>query len=160
MTLSVATARAQINEHLREKSTTLGTVTICGGGNGAHVAAGYLASKGYQAQVLTRKPEKWGEQIEILTNGSSWEHKGKIVGRIHMISKHAKNLIPQSNVIIIAAPANAHPDILDSIAPFIQRGTAVGALFAQGGFDWAAKKALGDKLGDLNLVSNIHNALA
>lgn len=34
-------------------------------------------------------------------------------------------------VVIIAAPANAHPDLLRAIAPFIDEGAAVGALFAQ-----------------------------
>ena len=157
MTLSVATARAQFEKQVRHESAALGTVTICGGGNGAHVAAGYLASKGVRVQILTRQPERWGEQIEITTKGSSWEERGDIIGRIHLVSKHAKNVIPQSDVIIVAAPANAHPDILRSIAPYVRKGTAVGALFAQGGFDWAAKKALGDKLGDLELLFGLQN---
>lgn len=34
-------------------------------------------------------------------------------------------------VVIIAAPANAHPDLLRAVAPFVDDGAAVGALFAQ-----------------------------
>lgn len=34
-------------------------------------------------------------------------------------------------MVIIAAPANAHPDLLRAVAPFIDDGAAVGALFAQ-----------------------------
>ena len=33
--------------------------------------------------------------------------------------------------MIIAAPANAHPDLLRAVAPFVDDGAAVGALFAQ-----------------------------
>lgn len=154
MTLSVATARAQLEKQLpNAKSNAIGTVTICGGGNGAHVAAAYLASKGVNVQVLTRQPEKWGDHIEVTTQGSSWESKGTIVGKLQIVSKYAKNVIPQSDVVIVAAPANAHPDILQSVAPYLKKGVALGALFAQGGFDWAAKKALGDKLADVDLVS-------
>lgn len=152
MTLSVATARAQLEKQLPSAGAIVGTVTICGGGNGAHVAAAYLASKGMRVQVLTRQPQKWGDRIEVTTQGSSWESKGTIVGALQVVSKHAKSVIPQSDVVIVAAPANAHPDILASIAPYLKKGVALGALFAQGGFDWAAKKALGDKLADVEIV--------
>ncbi|KAF1329785.1 Octopine dehydrogenase, partial [Globisporangium splendens] len=159
MTLSVATARAHLEKQLPKAagSSVIGTVTICGGGNGAHVAAAYLASKGVAVQVLTRQPEKWGDEIEVTTQGSSWESKGTIVGKLQLVSKHAKNVIPQSDVVIVAAPANAHPDILASVAPYLKKGVALGALFAQGGFDWAAKKALGDKLADVELLFGLQN---
>uniref|UniRef100_K3W9S0 Opine dehydrogenase domain-containing protein n=1 Tax=Globisporangium ultimum (strain ATCC 200006 / CBS 805.95 / DAOM BR144) TaxID=431595 RepID=K3W9S0_GLOUD len=159
MTLSVATARAQLEKQLPKTagSSAIGTITICGGGNGAHVAAAYLASKGVAVQVLTRQPEKWGDEIEVTTQGSSWESKGTIVGKLQLVSKHAKNVIPQSDVVIVAAPANAHPDILASVAPYLKKGVALGALFAQGGFDWAAKKALGDKLADVELLFGLQN---
>lgn len=152
MTLSVATARAELQRQL-PSAAAVGTVTICGGGNGAHVAAGYLAAKGIRVNVLTRRPERWGAQIEICTKGSSWESRGTITGRLNVVSKHAKHVIPDADVVIIAAPANAHPDLLESVAPHLKRGVKLGALFAQGGFDWAAKKALGeDRLADLDLV--------
>lgn len=154
MTLSVATARAQLERHVPSgAAASVGTVTICGGGNGAHVAAAYLAYKGVRVNVLTRRPERWGEAIEVTTAGSSWEDRGAFVGRLSLASKHAKHVIPQSDVVIVAAPANAHPDILAAVAPHLKRGVKLGALFAQGGFDWAAKKALGDdRLADVDLV--------
>lgn len=36
-----------------------------------------------------------------------------------------------TQVVIIAAPANAHGDLLRAVAPFVDDGAAVGALFAQ-----------------------------
>ncbi|RLN96080.1 hypothetical protein BBJ28_00005058 [Nothophytophthora sp. Chile5] len=152
MTLSVATARAELQKRVPSAAASVGVVTICGGGNGAHVAAAYLASNGVRVQVLTRQPERWGAQLELTTAGSSWEAKGTLVGRLSLVSKHAKNVIPQSDVVIVAAPANAHPAILEAVAPYLKKGVALGALFAQGGFDWAAKKALGEqKLADVDL---------
>lgn len=38
---------------------------------------------------------------------------------------------PGPQVVIIAAPANAHPDLLRAVAPFVDDGVAIGALFAQ-----------------------------
>lgn len=155
MTLSVATARNELAKRIVEKKDYV--VTICGGGNGAHVAAGYLSSKGITVNVLTRKPEKWGEEIIVSTANSSWESKGTLKGRLHCVSSNPKTVIPQANVILIAAPANAHPDILQRIEPFIQPGQMLGALFAQGGFDWAVKKCFKDKLDSLNLLFGLQN---
>lgn len=149
MSLSVATAKAQLSAHVPK---SVGTVTICGGGNGAHVAAAYLAASGIRVQILTRQPERWGDHIEVTTQGSSWEARGTIVGHLHVVTKNPQHVIPQSDVVIVAAPANAHPDILSSIAPHLKQGVALGALFAQGGFDWAAKKALGDHLDRVDMV--------
>lgn len=154
MTLSVATAR---NELTRSFEGETPIVTICGGGNGAHVTAGYLASKGITVNVLTRKPEKWGAEITIDTKGSSWEQKGTITGKLNCVSSKAATVIPQANVILVAAPANAHPDILKAIAPYVVSGQSIGALFAQGGFDWAAKKALGENLQSLDLLFGLQN---
>ena len=128
MTFSVARAHAELQKFTKSKDIT---VTICGGGNGAHVASGYLSSHGITVNVLTRKPDLWGQEISVDTAKSSWEHKGTITGRLNIISAEPKSVIPNANVVIVAAPANAHPEILQSIAPFVTRGTAVGALFAQ-----------------------------
>lgn len=153
MTLSVATARAELKQRVPSTAAGVGVVTICGGGNGAHVAAAYLASNGVRVQVLTRQPERWAQTLELSTAGSSWESKGVMTGRLSLVSKHAKHVIPQSDVVIVAAPANAHPAILEHVSPYLKKGVKLGALFAQGGFDWAAKKALGEeKFANVDLV--------
>ncbi|KAH7481717.1 Tauropine dehydrogenase [Phytophthora ramorum] len=158
MTLSVATARAELKQRVPSAAAAVGVVTICGGGNGAHVAAAYLASNGVRVQVLTRQPERWAQTLELSTAGSSWEAKGVLTGRLSLVSKHAKHVIPQSDVVIVAAPANAHPAILEHVAPYLKKGVKLGALFAQGGFDWAAKKALGEEtLANVDLLFGLQN---
>jgi hypothetical protein len=158
MTLSVATARAQMKKNVNNASTTSPVVAICGGGNGAHVAAGYLASKGLRVHVLTRKPNNWGEEIHISTQGCSWQDKGDIIGRLTLVTGSAKHAIPTADIVFVAAPANAHPSILENIAPYLKHGVVLGALFAQGGFDWAAKRALGnEKLESLHMLFGLQN---
>lgn len=149
MTLSVATSRKQLQNANFDKNLA---VAICGGGNGAHVAAGYLASIGYEVYVLTRQPQKWKSSIEVDTKGSSWEYKKNIVGKLKFVGSDAASIIPKVNIIIIAAPAHVHPILLERIGPYIQKGTCLGALFAQGGFDWAVRRALGKKMDQLDLV--------
>ena len=150
MTLSVAQAEETLKRHLEGvgagavgKGLLPRQVTICGGGNGAHVTAGYLGWKGVRVNVLTRRPRDWAKGIAISTQGSSWEEKGEFVGPLHKVSDDPAEVVPGSEYVIVAAPANAHPDLLAKVAPHLDFGAKVGALFAQGGFDWAVKQAFG-----------------
>jgi prephenate dehydrogenase len=43
---------------------------------------------------------------------------------------HATHAIPEADVVIVAALANAHPGILVSVAPNHKRGAKLGTLFA------------------------------
>ncbi|CAM9401305.1 unnamed protein product [Phaeothamnion confervicola] len=147
MTLSVAQADAMLQKLSNSlERWTPQQVVVCGGGNGAHVSAGFLASRGIRVNVFTRQPKRWGESIKITTTGSSWEHRGTLVGGLNTVSADPAQVVPGSDVILVAAPANAHPHILRAVAPFVDQGAAVGALFAQGGFDWAASHAFGEEL--------------
>lgn len=73
------------------------------------------------------------------------------------MSANAADVVPGSDVVLICAPANAHPALLRAVAPHVDRKAAVGALYAQGGFDWAARKALGDKVDHLRFVFGLQN---
>lgn len=61
-------------------------------------------------------------------------------------------------MVIIAAPAQAHPPILRGIAPHVRAGQSIGALYAQGGFDWAVRAALGeDKAASMRCIFGLLN---
>jgi len=138
--------------------TTVTTVTVCGGGNGAHAAAAYIGSKpGFKVNVFTRNPTKWSKSVSIITKGSSWETKGTIVGSLNKVSDKPEEVVPEADVLLIGAPANAHIHILTAIAPWTKRDAMVGTIFAQGGFDWAARKAYGDKLKELHCIFGLFN---
>ena len=131
-----------------QKRTT--TVCIVGGGNGAHAAAGYFGqpSKNIAVRILTRRPLDWSTTIDVITAGSSWEHKGVLTGHIETCSSNAEDVIPGADVVLICAPANIHPLLLKRIAPFVKSSAAIGALYSQGGFDWAVREAFAGR-GDL-----------
>jgi len=43
----------------------------------------------------------------------------------------------------VAAPSHVHGSILKRCAPYLKEGALIGTIFAQGGFDWIAKDAIG-----------------
>ncbi|CAN0080738.1 unnamed protein product [Ectocarpus sp. 8 AP-2014] len=158
MTISVATSSAEMERlsAAREGWRPI-QATICGGGNGAHVAAGFLASCGIRVNVFTRQSKRWGDAITLSTEGSSWEKRGTITGALNLVTGDASQACAGSEVVIIAAPANAHPDLLRAVAPFVDDGAAVGALFAQGGFDWACVHSMGSHVNRVGCLFGLQN---
>ena len=45
------------------------TITVIGGGNGAHVCVAYFASIGLRVNLLTRKPQEWSKTVSVTTKG-------------------------------------------------------------------------------------------
>jgi opine dehydrogenase len=135
-------------------------ITICGGGNSAHVAAGYIANKSslFKVNVLSTKPSSWSHQIKVTTATSSWAHKGSIIGPLNKVSSDPQDVIPGSSIILLCAPAHVHGPILRSCSPYIQDGAMVGTIFAQGAFDWIAAEALGpETMSRISLLFGLQN---
>jgi hypothetical protein len=134
------------------------TICILGGGNGAHTAAGYIGSKpDLTVNILTRRPAEWSSTIDVHTKGSSWEHKGVITGRIARASSNPADVVPQADILLVAAPANVHPLLLKRAAPWAKAGVQVGSLYCQGGFDWAVTEAFAGHEHKLSLVWGLQN---
>lgn len=113
-------------------------VTFAGGGNLANASIaviGHLNPK-WKINILTRRPELFNSQIVANTAKSSWEHKGKMTGRINKCSSKASEVIPGSNIVIICSPAQTKPQILTDIKDYLPDGCLLGSIFGQGAFDW------------------------
>lgn len=111
-------------------------VCICGGGSLGHVVAGYLGAKNnVSVSILTRKPEKWQNEIELtLPDG------GTITGKLEMVSGDAAEVIPQADIIILCLPGYAIKPELEIIAKHVTPGTFVGSVFSSTGFFFEALK--------------------
>ena len=113
-------------------------IAICGGGNVAHVLAGLLSWRiGLEIRVLTRKPDLWGESIQVLDD----QDRGT-TGRPHLISNQASEVIPGADLVILALPAYARAAVLRTIAPHLTGNVWVGSFPGSGGFDWLAHQTL------------------
>jgi opine dehydrogenase len=115
-------------------------VCICGGGNLAHALAAVAASNpGVRVRILTRRPELWGAEIRAGFQDMV------VIGRPSMVTADAAAAIAGAQLVLIAAPAFAHRDILASIRAHVTLGVWIGALPAPGFFDWTAAALLGGR---------------
>lgn len=116
-------------------------LTICGGGNAAHVLLALAAAAGWQVDIFA----PLGNEAERLTTGNGvsakFSHK-TIFGRARRISANPAEVVPGSELVLLALPAFAHGDILAAIAPYLEPAAAVGALPARSGFDYQVRDIL------------------
>lgn len=122
-------------------------IAICGGGNAAHTLAGMISAKpGHLAGVYLSFPDearRW--QIGAAQNGGMVVHfpDRTITGQPHTISSDPAEVIPGSDIVLLALPAFAHEQVLLKISPYLRPGAWVGALPARGGFEWESALHLG-----------------
>jgi hypothetical protein len=130
-------------------------VTVCGGGNAAHALVGLLAAQGSHLVnvYLSFEDEarRWQAGIasqggiEVLARGASR------LGRPQAVSCDPAQVLPGSQLVLLALPAFAHQAVLGQIAPYLEEGTWLGAIPARGAFDLCAWEALGEKSFSLTL---------
>lgn len=114
------------------------TITIIGGGNSAHVLIPLLSKTEMKVNLLTRKPEKWSENISLDYILPSGELIESYHGKINKISDIPKDIIPESDIIILCMPVHTYRLALNRIAPYIntQKKVFIGTVFGQAGFNW------------------------
>ena len=113
-------------------------LTICGGGNAAHVLMALAGHAGWEVDVFAPLAGE-AQRLEtgLAVRGGIVARSGQqaIVGQVRRISPEAAEVIPGSELVLLALPAFAHGQILRAIAEFLEPGAAIGALPARGGFD-------------------------
>lgn len=114
------------------------TICICGGGSLGHVIAGWLSSRNHAiVNILTNRPEKWNNSIVIDTPD------GEVLkGNISVISNKPKDVIPQSDVILLCLPGFLIEDELKRIKPHLSSKAYIGSVFSSTGFFFEAKNIL------------------
>ena len=125
----------------RQASSRWESVTICGGGNGAHALA-VVASQNFDGAIdwLVSADEK----AELLRQGlasGGLRSTGVITAsadRVRTISADPAEVIPNADVVIIVVPAFAHAAVLRRIKPYVSERTAIGCMPTRGGFEFEA----------------------
>ena len=113
-------------------------ICICGGGNLGHVTAGFFASQeNVHVSLLTTKPESWSQYLEVV-DGEGKTYKGKL----EKISSDPKEVIPNTDIVLICLPGFAIHNVLCSIAPWMDTKTWVGTVVSSTGFFFEAMKVL------------------
>jgi opine dehydrogenase len=92
-------------------------VTLRGGGNGTHVAAPLLASKGCKVNIFTRRPQIFADKLDLeLADGTSIKD-----APINAVSADPREVIPEADIVMIFSPVSAYEPILHSIAPHVKK---------------------------------------
>lgn len=114
-------------------------VCICGGGSQSHISSGVIGSNpNYEVNILTRHPEKWSHDFKTIDLEGK-EYKAHLA----IITDNPEEVIPQSNIILIALPGFAIKEVLSKIAPFCTSGQIIGCVFGGSGFFIAVQQTLG-----------------
>lgn len=111
-------------------------ICICGGGNLGHVCAGFLANRGHQVSILTTKPERWSQTLEIVAPNGSFE------GQLALVSSHPDEVIPQVEIVLVCLPGFAIHDELTKIYPHLSKNCLVGTVVSSTGFFFEAYQVL------------------
>jgi hypothetical protein len=104
-------------------------------GNAGHALAALLPFKGYDTTMFC----PYQDEAERIKQGTQEQggyllakftpHNdpaGDVKGAPNVISKHAKDVIPHADLIIMPMPSFAYPVILDAVKDFFERGTNFG----------------------------------
>ncbi len=120
-------------------------LTICGGGNAAHVLIALGAKAGWTVDVFAPLADE-AERLRagVVTGQGITAHFGeqRVTGRPYRVSTDPAEVIPGSELVILALPAFAHGSTLQAIADYLDHGVTIGALSARGGFDFQAQAIL------------------
>lgn len=111
-------------------------ICICGGGNLGHVCAGFLANRGHQVSILTTKPERWSQTLEIVAPDGSFK------GKMAQVSSHPDEVIPQAEIVLVCLPGFAIHDELTKIKPHLSKNCLLGTVVSSTGFFFEAFKVL------------------
>lgn len=115
-------------------------ICIIGGGSLGHVIAGWLAYKGMNVSVLTRRPNDWSKHLKINTP------KGEISAKLFNISSNPSDVIPLAEIVLLTVPGYGNRPELEAIRPYLKNGTYVGGVFCSSGFFFEALDILPENI--------------
>jgi hypothetical protein len=116
-------------------------ITVCGGGNAAHVLIGLAGQAGWEVNVFAPLAGE-AERLQAGRGITIRQQNKTSIGQARRISANPAEVIPGSEWVLLALPAFAHESTLRAIADFLEPGVIIGALPARGGFDFAAHSIL------------------
>lgn len=111
-------------------------ICICGGGNLGHVCAGFLANRGHQVSILTTKPERWSQTIEIVAPDGNFD------GHLAQVTSLPEEVIPQAEIVLVCLPGFAIHNELTKIRPYLSKTCRVGTVVSSTGFFFEAFEVL------------------
>ena len=123
-------------------------LTVCGGGNAAHVIIALAAHAGWEVDVYAPLADE-AERLRVgmKKRGGIMARAGErtITGQARQVSANPAEVFPGSEIILLALPAFAHGTMFKAMADYLEPDAVVGSLPARGGFDYQARAILSDR---------------
>lgn len=117
-------------------------IAVCGGTSLGHALAAVLgADPGNEIRLLTRQPERWMTEIRALHFGGT-----ELRGHIAMVTNETRAAVEGAELVLVCTPLQSRPELLRTMAPWVDRGAFVGGIPGFGGFERYAEQALGDRV--------------
>lgn len=123
-------------------------VTVCGGGNAAHVVVPLLKSYGLSVTLYT----PFVKEAEVFINGASRGGitlikglQNPVTGAADLVTTEPKEAA-KAELILLVLPAFAHGPTLEALAPYLGSEVFIGAIPARSGFELQAASLLDIKL--------------
>ncbi|KAK6178632.1 hypothetical protein SNE40_011163 [Patella caerulea] len=137
------------------------TVTVCGGGNAAHVMAGLIASrKNTDLRILALEDddaEQWTKSVKgsdfILSAYDADMEMKDIAVKLKLITKDPAKAIPKAELVILTVPMDLHETYLEAIAPHVSANMTIVGIPGQLGFEFQCFSILKTKAKRMNIIN-------
>lgn len=115
------------------------TICLVGGSSQTHILAGFLGHQSnIKINILTRKPHLWFKDFETK------DLKGNIYkAKLNKISNDPRDVIIESDIIIIGLPGFAIKKELLRLKPYLKQDQIIGTVFSGTGFFFHVIEILG-----------------
>lgn len=115
--------RAQYIKNLLEKKPKDQKFCVLGAGHGGLAMAGHLAIKGFNVNLYNRGRNR----IKPVTQRKGIKVEGEVkgFGKIELASTNIRECIKDVDVLMVVVPANAHPFIAETCAPYLKENQVV-----------------------------------
>ncbi|MCR4440730.1 MAG: NAD/NADP octopine/nopaline dehydrogenase family protein [Peptococcaceae bacterium] len=118
------------------------SLTVVGGGNGAHALAALASARGLEVRIWAPLPE----EAELIRQGTAQQGGIKAVsaeGQVSLglparIDSDPQKVIPGSEAVVFVLPAFTHKQLFARMSEHLSPGTIVGAIPSRSGFEFLA----------------------
>ena len=122
----------------KPKAKSQKRIAICGGGNLGHVVAGFVAAQEkYEVCLLTRHPERWGQELTIEAPAGA-----TYVGHLNGLYSDAQQAVSDTDIVLLCLPGYAIRETLLQIKDYLRPDAAVGSVVSSTGFFFEAMELL------------------
>ena len=113
------------------------SIAVIGGGNIGTQFACICASKGYNVNIFTSKPELFNRTLEVID-----EYENIITGTLNMVTSDIGEAVAGCQIIIVTHPAFLLKSVADQLLPYIREDMNICVIPGTGSAEFAFRDCL------------------